>query len=313
MPDLGVVIPTLGASPALPRVLGRLQDQRASDGHVEVLVVADARASRLDELRRRIGAFPIAGTLVAERPGASAARNLGWRESSAPLILFLGDDILPSSGLLAAHLETHRREPRETVGVLGDVRWARELRVTPFMRWLEHGVQFDYPAIEGTEAGWGRFYTANASVKRSLLERVGGFDERRLPYLYEDLDLAYRMSKLGFRLLYDRKARGEHLHPADLDSWRNRAAQLAVAERRFVAIHPEIEPHFHHMFSAAVAAPPARGRGARLLGIVPRSTPWLGPRVWRSADLYFRQALAPAFLRAWEEAPATPDRSETNT
>jgi hypothetical protein len=49
---------------------------------------------------------------------------------------------------------------------------------------------------------------------------------------------------------------------------------------------------------------------------VPRRTPWLGRRVWASVDLAYKQALAPHFLAAWEEAsngrvgPAQPDLSE---
>jgi hypothetical protein len=69
-------------------------------------------------------------------------------------------------------------------------------------------------------------------------------------------------------------------------------------------MHPDVSPYFHRMFSAAAARPPARGRGRRLVRIVPRWVPWLGKRVWASADLYFRQALAPHFLEAWEAATA---------
>src|SRR5205085_8456418 len=138
-------------------------------------------------------------------------------------ILFTDDDILPDRALVQAHLACHERHPRDAIGVLGNVRWADELRVTPFMRWLEHGIQFNYPSIVGTEVTWGYFYTANASVKRAALERVGGFDEQRLPYLYEDLDVALRMHRSeGLRLLYEPRARAEHLHAPDLDSWRRR-------------------------------------------------------------------------------------------
>jgi hypothetical protein len=56
------------------------------------------------------------------------------------------------------------------------------------------------------------------------------------------------------------------------------------------------------MFSKAAAAPPARGRGARLARFVPRSFPYLGPRVWGSADAVYRQTLAGPFLEAWEAA-----------
>lgn len=307
-PQISVVIPTLGRAATRRRVLDRLATQDAEPGSFEAIVVADARDPDPESVEASIGPRPYpARALRAERPGASAARNRGVEEARGGLVLFLGDDILPAPGLVSEHLLWHRREPAETVGVLGHVAWARELRVTAFMRWLEHGMQFDYPAIDGIEAGWGRFYTANASVKRSLVERVGGFDAERLPYLYEDLDLAYRMSEHGFRLLYNRRAVGEHLHPTDLDSWRRRMGVAATAEHAFVRKHPEVPAYFHRMLSRAAAQPPARGRLAPLIRYLPRSVPWLGPRAWASADLHYRQALAPDFLAAWERAEREDD------
>jgi len=175
--------------------------------------------------------------------------------------------------------------------------------MTPFMRWLDHGIQFDYPRIGGLEAGWGRFYAANVSLKRSLVERSGGFD-RTYRFGYEELELAYRLNELGMRLLYNPRAVVEHLHPPTIDEWRRRMAVVAPAERRFVAEHPDVEPYFLNMFRRAMSGPRARGRGARLAHRVPRGTPWLGERVWSSADATFLQALAPAFLEAWARAEA---------
>jgi len=40
--------------------------------------------------------------------------------------------------------------------------------------------------------------------------------------------------------------------------------------------------------------------------VVPRRTPWLGPRVWASYNLRNRQALAGPFLAAWDAAEVTP-------
>src|SRR5207249_53027 len=83
----------------------------------------------------------------------------------------------------------------ETTAVLGNVRWARELRRDAFMTWLD--------------AGAGRFYRSNVSLKRSLLERAGGFDEQRFPLVYADIDLGLRLGELGFRSVYNPKARAE--------------------------------------------------------------------------------------------------------
>ena len=303
MSRVSIVIPTLGRYELLRRVLDRLDRQTAPPESFDLVVAADAKEERLDLLEELAAGRPYAGRVVhAQRPGASSARNTGWRAALAPLVLFVDDDILPEPALVAEHLDWHEQHPEEAVGVLGHVRWADELKVTPFMRWLEYGIQFDYPNIDGIEAGWGRFYTANASVKRALIERVGGFEEERLPFGYEDLDVALRMHEHGFRLLYNRAAVAEHVHPMDIEFWKRRAARIAISERQFAAMHPGFEPYFHKMFSQAAAAPPARGRGAKLARFVPRSVPYLGPRVWGSADAVYRQTLAGPFLEAWEAA-----------
>jgi GT2 family glycosyltransferase len=299
--ELSIVIPTLGRPAVLARVLDRLDAQTTAPERFEVVIVADAKERDLDALDRlAIGRRYTVRRLQARRPGASCARNEGWRAARSDLVLFLDDDILPEPQLVAEHLAWHRRHPEPEVGVLGHVRWADELRVTPFMRWLEDGIQFDFPNIEGIEAGWGRFYTANSSVKRALVERVGGFEEDALPYLYEDLDMGLRMHAHGFRLLYCRDAVGEHLQPMDLEYWKRRVQRIAVAERAFVRLHPEIPAYFYELFSSAAGDPRAKGRGARLARFVPRSVPVLGPRVWASADACFKQALAEPFLEAWD-------------
>jgi GT2 family glycosyltransferase len=314
-PALSVVLSTLGMYPVLRRVLDGYDRQDASAGSFEVVVVADAADPEPHRVDEAIGdrSYPVR-RITGHIPGLSANRNAGRRAARAPLVLFTDNDTIPVRRLVSEHLGWHSRHPADHVGVLGHVRWAPELRVTPFMRWLEHGIQFDYPNIRGIEAGWGRFYGANVSVKRSFAERVGDFEEQRLPYGYEDLEWSYRASKLGFRLLYDRSAVVDHLRPMTLEFWQRRVRRVAAAERQFVELHPEIPPWFHRMFTSAAARPPARGRGVGLARWLPRWVPWLGPRVWTSADIAFKQALAPHFLEAWEESraggPAQPDLSE---
>jgi GT2 family glycosyltransferase len=303
--ELSVVISTMGMYPSLRRVLDGYERQDAAPASFELIVAVDLADPQPESVDEAIGKRPYRVRKVSGRvPGLSANRNAGWRAAAAPLVLFTDNDTIPTRRLVAEHIAWHRRNPAEEVGVVGRVRWAPELHVTPFMKWLDRGIQFDFPLIEGIEAGWGRFYGANVSIKASFAERVGGFDEERLPYGYEDLDFAYRASKLGLRLLYNRDAVVDHLRPMTLGFWRKRVRRLALAERQFVALHPEIAPYFHDLFKSAAELPPVRGRGVRLARYVPRWVPWLGPRVWTSADLAFRQALAPSFLEAWEEAAA---------
>lgn len=297
------MIPTLGRRDTLRRVLGALHAQHAEPGTFEIIVVVDAAQATAEPEGSPVGdraRFPLR-RLRGRQPGASSARNVGWRSARSPLVLFLDDDVLPSRQLVAEHLAWHARHPEPETGVLGRVQWAKELKLTSFMIWLDLGIQFDYGTIRGTDAGWGRFYTANASVKAEMLDRVGGFDEERLPYLYEDLDLALRMHRHGFRLLYNAKARAEHLSRMTPERWQQKLPLIARAERRFCEIHPENPPHFLPRFESAAAAPHTRGRAAAVARYVPPRLPWLGPLVWEAADLHFRQLGAPHFLAAWRE------------
>jgi GT2 family glycosyltransferase len=303
-PEISVVIPTLGSYAVLKRVLDAFDAQDAPAGSFELIVVADKADPEPESVDEAIGARPYpVRRLTGDIPGASANRNAGRRAARAPLLLLTDNDTIPTPSVVSRHLAWHASFPAEEVAVVGHVRWARELRLTPFMRWLEHGVQFDFKSIRGTEAGWAHLYSANSSLKRSFIERVGDFDELRLPYLYEDIDWAYRARTHGLRVLYNRDAVVDHYRTdATLDAWKQKMARSAQTERQFVALHPEVRPWFHAMFTDALKHPASRGRGVPLLGRVPRGVPWLGPAVWTSADLYFRQALAPYFLDAWERA-----------
>lgn len=311
-PRISVVIPTYRRPQVLARLLDALERQDAGPAAFEALVVADEVEDDPAAVAQAIGErrpYRIS-QLARTARGVSAARNTGWRAAEAPLVLFLGDDMLPAPDLLTRHLDLHAREPDESVGMLGHVEWARELRVTPFMRWLEQGLQFDYRTITVADARWWHFYTANASVKRSLLERVDGFDER-FPFAYEDLDLGKRMDAAvgGLRLVYDRDARCEHLHQATLEEWRRRVVVIAGAERRFVDKHPELEPYFLRLFERAATAPRPAGMRARigrlapaLAQVVPRRTPLVGEAIWRRAEASWRRELGALFLVAWSRA-----------
>ena len=298
-------MPTLGNHAVLRRVLDGYERQTAAVHRFEVIVVADREEPRIDAVTDAAsGRSYRVRVLRGELPGASANRNAGWRAADAPIILFADSDTIPTRDLIAEHLRWHDRIPAAEVGVLGLVRWARGVEVTPFMRWLEYGVQFDYKSIPGTEASWAHFYSSNASVKRAMLERVGGYDDRRLPYGYEDLDWGYRAREHGLRLMFNRRAVVDHWRTMTIENWQTRAPRLAASEWEFCRLHPDVAPWFLNKFREAASHPHARGRAARLTRFVPRRTPWLGEWIWTRADLYWRQQIAPDFIAAWDAIAA---------
>lgn len=300
--SLSIVIPTLGHAPTLERVIRGLENQQPPLDGVEVFVCLDRAGSEPHVPAAPERSFPVT-VLQAGRGGASAARNLGWRAATASLVLFLDDDIVPTPRLVAEHVAWHQAPAAPDAGVLGLVRWSPEVRVTPFMRWLEMGIQFDYARIRGTDAGWEHLYSCNVSMRRELLEKVGGFDEERFPFGYEDLDLGLRLARDGFRLRFNRAAEGRHLKTETLESWRRKLPRIAASEQQFISTYPDRRPYFYDLFRGAAAAPVARGRAARLARFIPPTVPGLGRVVWQSYHMVCLQALAPDFLAAWDKAP----------
>jgi len=165
-----------------------------------------------------------------ENSGAPASpRNLGLKNSKSEIILFLGDDIIPSKDLLKEHIKAHQVDKEELV-VLGYTKWASQIKMTPFRKYLTN-YHFSYDNIIDKEnVHWGYFYTSNVSIRRSFLEKVGLFDEN-LFYAYEDAEFGYRAFLKGMRMVFNEKAVGYHNHPVDF-----RGYQKAMFNRGAAAV-----------------------------------------------------------------------------
>jgi GT2 family glycosyltransferase len=137
-----------------------------------VLVVDDAGASAaIRELAERNGARY---RPQASRHGLNVARNLGVRETTGALVVFVDDDIRALDGWLAALLQAAREHPEEDV-FTGPVTARLEGpaphtcgRERPPITTLELG-----PEDTQTRYAWG----ANMAIRRGALERIGPFEE----------------------------------------------------------------------------------------------------------------------------------------
>lgn len=300
--DVAVVIPTRDRWDVLARTLAALGAQTVSG--FETVVVVDGHDQR-----------PPAGGLgstvvVKEQGGPGSARNAGVRATRCPIVVLLGDDMVPVPGLVAAHLALHNEHPQEEVAVLGHADWHPEVAQGRVARWLDRSdSQFDYRSITGPEAGFGRFYSCNVSLKRRFLLAVGGFDEA-FSYCYEDLDLGYRLGQKGMRLLYQPAARTEHLHRYDTAALARRFRAIGEGEHLMARTHPWFSPFFLTRVRGALAEPSRSRLWPALADRVPAGLQGGGRRrgrIERRADAWYHQQLAGPFLSGWAAAA---DRSE---
>jgi glycosyltransferase involved in cell wall biosynthesis len=240
--DLSVIIPTRNRSRQLQVCLDALAVQSLSPDRFEVVIVDNGSEDPTYEAACRAAKImPFRITAVVEpRPGPAAARNRGIGQSGGRRILFLGDDILASPGLLAEHLEAAARSTDRAV--LGFTDWAPRLTVTPFMRYIapERGPQFRYDTIaDPLDCGYPFFYTSNISLARHWFD-VELFDERFAHAVLEDTDLGYRLQKRGLRIAFHRPALAYHDHKIRFYDFVRRMQQAGESNVLFYHKYPEL-------------------------------------------------------------------------
>ena len=293
--NLAVVIPTRERWPVLARTLAALRAQTVTG--FEVNVVVDGRDEVIPDLGPVMGAVRVH---VQDRGGPAPARNLGARSTDRPLILFLDDDMVATPTLVERHLAVHTAEGgAPQVAVLGHVEWHPDHADAPLNRWLdETGFQFDFASINGREASFAHFFSANVSVDREFFLGAGGFDEDFTIY-YEDIECGWRLHNAGMRLVYDREALAYHYQRYDAEGLSRRWARVARGERIMTTKAHWFEPFFHERFRAADNAPPVPRRWVAVADRWPAQVP-MPARLASRVRVARMQQFAPAFLDVWD-------------
>ena len=199
--DVSVVIPTYRRDDLLRRCLERLIAQDFPRDRFEIIVVDDACSESTPPLVAEIAACHPEVTLRV-LPGCgrgpATARNIGWRAARGAVIAFVDDDAYPADETwLREGWEAFRDE--RVAAVSGRTEVPAGDPPTDFQRNVK-------------ELEKGAFITCNAFCRRSVLEQVGGFDERFTAPFREDSDLQFRLEATGG--VIRRNPRARVVHPA---------------------------------------------------------------------------------------------------
>jgi GT2 family glycosyltransferase len=134
--------------------------------------------------------------------GASAARNVGIEQSTAPIIAFTDDDCRVSIDWLHQVRTLFDREPDAAL-VFGKVSIPEELKGMGFAAEFEPHQRAYYREFPPADVAWG--LGANMIARRSLFERLGTFDPLLGPgspfRAGEEYDLAIRALAAGYKVV----------------------------------------------------------------------------------------------------------------
>ncbi|MGX7823950.1 MFS transporter [Actinokineospora sp. 24-640] len=238
-----VVVPTYNRAGLLRHTLDSLARQRVGERY-EVVVVDDGSTDDTAETALAYRDRLDLTYVFQEDQGyrVAKARNAGLERARGDITVFVDSGVVLHSGALAAHLASHRGSA-DAVAVCGYVLCFNEnnedgaemVAAIDFAdpdstmdqlraqgRWLD--IREEFYAKYGDEFGglpapWLMFWTCNVSAPTALVRGVGGFDEAYRSWGVEDVDLSYRLHKVGARFALNRDACAIHVpHPKSYEA-----------------------------------------------------------------------------------------------
>ena len=207
--DVTIAIPTFNRGEILLQTIARLL---ALAPPAREIVVVDQTAAHPPDVDRALTAFASRGEIRLirlPRPSVPHAMNEALLAARTRLVLFLDDDVEPSSSLVEAHVAGHGVEG--VAAVVGQI-------LQPGESPQHHApprddLEFRFNHDEGTFVA--NVMAGNLSVDRERAIAIGGFDEAFIGAAYRfESDFALRMVAAGGGIRFEPRASLRHLQLA---------------------------------------------------------------------------------------------------
>jgi peptidoglycan/xylan/chitin deacetylase (PgdA/CDA1 family)/glycosyltransferase involved in cell wall biosynthesis len=196
------VLATYNRCDVLARTLPTVLQQNFPGDQYEVILVVDGSSDGTQRMLASVASACDLQVIVQSNQGPAAARQRALGSARGEFVFFTDDDIQLSPDVLGEHLIVHRGSPNPCM-VRGTLRLAegspRTLAADATRQWYERHEQSFDPETNGAQIPQDFLIFANTSVRRDLLERVGGFDVT-LPFPQEGFELLLRLHQHGVAL-----------------------------------------------------------------------------------------------------------------
>jgi len=218
---ISVIVPTYNRSDILKLNLEALQKQTYPSRNFEVFVCDDGSTDNTREVVENFKSSFRLTYLRQENSGPAAARNMGIRQAKGELLLILNDDAIIEPDVLELHEETHHQHADEKISVLGSFSVMPQWQGEPFGYLLQNSdMVFWFNKMKADQKyDFNHFWTCNLSIPRQAVLDAGLFDEDFRGPAAEDIELGYRLQKMGYNVLYKPHIRSWHHHRQSPESF----------------------------------------------------------------------------------------------
>lgn len=243
--DASIVVCTYNRADSLSETLDALQRLQVPETiGWEVIVVDNNSTDRTREVvERHAQGWPRLRYEFEPAQGLSHARNRGIASAQGEIVLFTDDDVLPEPDWLIRVLEGMARHGADASGGYIAPIWE-----VPPPKWLTERFygflavrtdrEDDYPIEDPRQAPYG----ANMAIRRSVFDRVGGFDTNRgrkgkVLASGEDGEMFERILDAGYKAVFLGDAQVHHkveafrLRKAYIRRWRFQTSRNIAISR----------------------------------------------------------------------------------
>ena len=204
-PVLSVIVPAYRSEATLRRCLHAIRASELPGVAWELIVVDDGSDDGTRDVAGRVADRLVR---IANGPrGPAHARNAGAAVAGGDILVFVDADVVLATDALR-RMVAHLIAGSGTSAVFGayDDRPDDPGFVSQYRNLLHHRVHITSAGVAST------FWGACGAVRRAAFDAVGQFDDRRyLRPQVEDVELGYRLSDAGHRIVLDPAVRCTHL------------------------------------------------------------------------------------------------------
>lgn len=183
-------------------------DDASSDGSVEYIT------NKINNLKNTHEKLNIRITLLlnSKNLGFSSTVNRGVKEASGEVVVLLNTDVIPEKDFLEPLVLHFRDSNVFAVGCMDKSMEGKHvvLRGRGIARWERGFLIHSRGEVDRKDTFW--VSGGSGAFRKSLWERLQGFDALYNPFYWEDIDLCYRAQKAGYTVLFEKESVVVHQH-----------------------------------------------------------------------------------------------------
>lgn len=202
---VSVIVPVHNNQESIKKCVEALLGQNYPNNGYEVIVVDDGSD---DGTAGVVKAYPLK-YIYQKNQGPAAARNRGAGEAKGDIILFTDSDCVPDGNWISEMVKPFKTH--DVVAVKGAYKTNQRALTARFAQ-IEFEERFNMLKKAGSID---MVDTYSAGFRRDVFLEMKGFDTSFPVANNEDTELSYRMSRLGFRMVFNPNAIVYHLNHPD--------------------------------------------------------------------------------------------------